>query len=378
MRAVGAAAMAKALTVLQLLPALDSGGVERGTLELAAGLVAHGHRSLVMSAGGQLVSRLTGEGSEHFNWPIGKKSLFTFGKSRALKKFIRQQQVDILHARSRMPAWVAYRAWKGLPERNQPGLVTTVHGLYSVKRYSSVMTRGERVIAVSNAAVCYLEQNYPKLDLTRIRLIERGIDTQIYQYGYHPGEAWLQRWYSDYPFVMDKQILTLPGRITRRKGHLDFIVLMSRLVKAGKPVYGLIVGSHEPRHASYMDELHQAIEDLGMERFITFTGNRLDLCDIMAVSKIIFSLSNKPESFGRTVQEALSLGVPVIGYDHGGVSDSLSRVFPAGRVKPGDMDGLEKTTDRLLDKPQEVAPHDFKSVENMVNETINVYREIAG
>lgn len=376
MCAVAAAKMAGPLTVLQVLPALDSGGVERGTLELAAGLVADGHRSLVMSAGGQLVSRLTGEGSEHFNWPIGKKSLFTFGRSRALRRFIQQQRVDILHARSRMPAWVAYRAWQGLPKHRRPGFVTTVHGLYSVKRYSSVMTRGERVIAVSAAAVRYLEDNYPGLDRARVRLIERGIDPQIYQYGYRPAEAWLQRWYSDFPFVVDRQVLTLPGRITRRKGHLDFITLMSRLVKAGKPVYGLIVGGNDPRHLPYIDELHQSIAQQGLEGHITFTGNRLDLCDIMAVSDCIFSLSQKPESFGRTVQEALSLGVPVVAYDHGGVRDSLQRAYPAGRVVPGDIDALERTVARLLDKPAEVAPHDFQSVAGMVKSTIQVYREI--
>ena len=368
--------MAKPLTVLQVLPALESGGVERGTLELAAGLVAAGHRSLVISGGGQLVPSLTGQGSEHFTWPIGKKSLFTFGMSRALRKFIKKQQVDILHARSRMPAWVAYRAWKHLSKRKRPGFVTTVHGLYSVKRYSSVMTRGERVIAVSSAAVQYLENNYPKLDASRIRLIERGIDQQIYQFDYRPSEAWLRRWYSDFPFLVGRKILTLPGRITRRKGHLDFIEMMARLVNLGKPVYGLIVGGNDPRHVTYVDELHKAIEKHGLWQHITFTGNRLDLCDIMAVSDMVFSLSIKPESFGRTVQEALSLGVPVVAYDHGGVSDLLQRAFPAGRVLPGEVDSLEQTVKQLLVKPVEVVPYNFQSIQDMINATIEVYGEL--
>ena len=91
------------LTVLQLLPALESGGVERGTLELGAGLVRAGHRSLVISAGGQLVSRLTGQGSEHIEWPIGKKSLWTLRLVRRLRRLLRDNRVDILHARSRFP-----------------------------------------------------------------------------------------------------------------------------------------------------------------------------------------------------------------------------------------------------------------------------------
>jgi glycosyltransferase involved in cell wall biosynthesis len=368
--------MAKPLTILQLLPALESGGVERGTLEIAAGLVAAGHRSLVISGGGQLVPSLTGQGSEHFTWPIGKKSLLTFGKSRALRKFIKKQQVDVVHARSRMPAWVAYRAWKSLSKRKRPGFVTTVHGLYSVKRYSSVMTRGERVIAVSQAAVQYLGKNYPRLDESRIRLIERGIDQQIYQYGYRPTEAWLRRWYSDFPFLVGRKVLILPGRITRRKGHLDFIEMMGQLVKSGKPVYGLIVGGNDSRHVAYVDELHKAIEKHGLWQHITFTGSRMDLCDIMAVSSMVFSLSTKPESFGRTVQEALSLGVPVVAYDHGGVSDLLKRAFPAGRVMPGNVDNLEQTVNQLLVRPVEVTPNNFQSVQDMVDATIEVYREL--
>ena len=136
------------ITVLQLIPALESGGVERGTLELGAGLVHAGHRSLVMSAGGQLVSRLTGQGSEHIQWPIGRKSIWTLRLVRRLRSLIRERQVDILHARSRLPAWIAWLAWRGLPEQQRPRFVTTVHGLYSVNRYSRIMTHAEAVIAV--------------------------------------------------------------------------------------------------------------------------------------------------------------------------------------------------------------------------------------
>ena len=368
--------MAERLTVLQLLPALESGGVERGTLELAAGLVAAGHRSIVMSAGGQLVTRLTGQGSEHVSWPIGKKSLLTFTLTHALRRFLRKENVDILHARSRLPAWIAWRAWKAMPQQSRPGFVTTVHGLYSVKRYSSIMARGERVIAVSQATERYLKARYPALDATAIRLIERGIDRQVYTFGYRPAEAWLQSWYREFPFLLDRQVLTLPGRLTRRKGHLDFIELIGRLVKAGQPVYGLIVGAEDPEHAAYSRELHQAIQQQGLEHDMTFTGARLDLRDIMAVSDIVLSLSTKPESFGRTVQEALSLGVPVVAYDHGGVADSLAQAYPAGRVRPGDLEQLEAVARQCLQQPAEVQPCPFPDTQSMIDATLSVYREL--
>lgn len=370
--------MAERLTVLQILPALEGGGVEKGTLELAAGLVAAGHRSLVMSAGGQLVSRLTGQGSEHFVAPVDRKRPFTPFRSRALRRFLREQGVDILHVRSRMPAWIAWRAWRGMPEGRRPRFVTTVHGLYSVNRYSRIMTRGERVIAVSEAAARYVTASYRKFPAARLRVIERGIDPKVYPFGYKPGDAWLQRWYQDFPFLLERRVLTLPGRLTRLKGHRDFIELMRRLVADGQPVYGLIVGGEDPKRAGYADELRKLIRRHGLEGHITFTGHRLDLRDVMAVSNVVLSLSTRPESFGRTAREALALGVPVVGYDHGGVGDTLEQAFPQGRVPAGDLDALEARARRVLESPPDLAPPRFPSVQDMIDRTLDLYAELAG
>jgi glycosyltransferase involved in cell wall biosynthesis len=369
--------MAERLTVLQVLPALEGGGVERGTLEIAAGLAAAGHRSLVMSAGGQLVSRLTGQGSEHFEWSLGRKSLFTLRHVGPLRRFLREQSVDVLHARSRMPAWVAWRAWRGMPESARLHFVTTVHGLYRVNSYSRIMTRGERVIVVSRAAADYVTRNYPKFDVARLRLIERGIDRKVYAYQYRPPASWLQRWYQECPYLLERDVLLLPGRISRLKGHMDFIGLMERLVRAGKPVYGLIVGGESREHEDYARELRDAIEQRGLQDYITFLGHRLDLRDIMSVSNVVLSLSQRPESFGRTVREALSLGVPVAGYDEGGVKESLVRAFPAGRVTPKDADALEHTVTRILEQRPQVQPCEFPSIQDMVDQTLAVYQKLA-
>lgn len=366
------------LTVLQVLPALEGGGVERGTLELGAGLVAAGHRSLVMSAGGQLVSRLTGQGSEHFTWSLGRKSVFTLRHVGPLRQFLREQAVDILHVRSRMPAWVAYRAWRGMPRDARPHFVTTVHGLYSVNPYSAIMTKGERVIVVSRAAADYVTQHYPKFDVARLRLIERGIDRKVYAFNYQPPASWLQRWYQDFPYLLEREVLLLPGRVSRLKGHLDFVELMDRLVRKGKPVYGLIAGGESKEHEDYSRELRNAIEQRKLQDHVTFLGHRLDLRDIMAVSNLVLSLSQRPESFGRTAREALSLGVPVIGYDEGGVRESLIRAFPLGRVPPRDADALERTAVRILEQRPQVSPCDFPSIQDMVDQTLAVYRKLLG
>ncbi len=366
----------KPLTVLQLVPALESGGVERGTLELGAGLVKAGHRSLVISAGGQLVSRLTGQGSEHIQWPIGRKSIWTLRLVKRLRRLVVDERVDILHARSRLPAWIAWLAWRGLPEQSRPRLVTTVHGLYSVSRYSHIMTRGEAIIAVSDAARRYVQENYPKTDSHRIHVIERGIDPKIYPFAYRPADSWMARWYQDFPFLLERQVLTLPGRITRLKGHLDFLQMLARLLQSDLPVYGLIVGGEDPAHVAYMREVQQAVHQLGLDGAVSFTGQRMDLRDILAVSNIVCSLSAKPESFGRTVHEALSLGIPVVAYDHGGVGDTLAKVYPQGRVPCGDIDALEKTVRELLAHPVETSPPAFQTVQDMVDKTLALYREL--
>lgn len=364
------------LTVLQMLPALESGGVERGTLEIAQGLVNAGHRSLVISGGGQLVSRLTGQGSEHFNLPVGNKSLWSLRLVYRLRRLMLREQVDIVHVRSRLPAWLAWLAWRGLPEDHRPAFVTTVHGLYSVGRYSRIMTRGQRVIAVSESARRYILENYPQTNAASIRVIERGIDSDVYPFGFRPGDSWISRWYQDFPFLLERQVLTLPGRITRLKGHADFLHMMAGLVAAGLPVYGLIVGGEDPRHSAYADELQSAVKKLGLNGRVTFTGHRMDLRDILSMSNLVFSLSRKPESFGRTVVEGLSLGVPVVGYDHGGVGESLARAYPHGRVPVGDVEALIATARKLLEQPVPVEPTSFSSVQDMVDRTLSVYREL--
>lgn len=366
----------KALTVLQLLPALESGGVEHCTLELGAGLAAAGHRSLVLSGGGRLVSRLTGQGSEHIQWPIGKKSLWTLRLVWRLRRLLVDEQVDILHAGSRLPAWIAYLAWRGLPPATRPAFVTTVHGLYSVSRYSRIMTRGAAVIAVSEATQRYIFDNYPATDAQCVHCIEPGINPQVYPNAYRPPESWMTRWYQDSPFLLERQVLTLPGRITRLKGHLDFLQLMAKLVQAGLPVYGLIVGAEDAAHAGYLREVRDTVSRLGLNGAVSFTGQRMDLRDILAVSNIVCSLSAKPESFGRTVREALSLGVPVVGYAHGGVGDTLAMAYPQGQVPPGDSAALEQVCSELLEQPVEVPPVTFSTVQDMVEHTIALYQEL--
>jgi glycosyltransferase involved in cell wall biosynthesis len=366
------------LTVVQMLPALESGGVEKGTLEVGRYLVAHGHRSIVISAGGRLVEQLEREGSEHVAWPVGAKRLTTLRYIWRVRELLALEKPDILHLRSRLPAWVGYQAWKGLPPDTRPHLVTTVHGPYTPGRYSSVMVRGERVIAISEMIREYILRNYPWVDPAVIRLIPRGVDPQAYPHGYRPPVEWLARWQAQYPQLAGKYVITLPGRLTRWKGQEDFIRIIAGLRRRGLPVHGLLVGDAHPRKQYYADELRRQVQAAGLEADISFTGHRGDLKEIMAVSDAVLSLSLDPEAFGRVSLEALTLGVPCAAYDHGGVAEQLSAAFPEGRVPVGDTAAAEALLAQWYARRPVVPTENPFTLERMLSATLGVYRELVG
>ncbi len=365
------------LTVLQMLPALESGGVERGTLEIAHALVEHGHRALVMSAGGRLVTPLTGSGAEHFAWPIGEKAFRTLLLVGKLRKFLLEQQVDVIHARSRVPAWIAFLAWRGMDPATRPRFVTTVHGLYGVNRYSRIMTQGERVIAVSNTVRDYILREYPDTPPWRIEVIHRGVDGAAYPHGWKPDPAWQQAFFAQFPNAAGKLLLTLPGRITRLKGHEDFIELVARMKRRGLPVHGLIVGGASASKQRYLHKLRYRVRSMGLQPDISFTGQRDDLKNILAMSSLVLSLSTQPESFGRTTLEALRLGVPTAGYDHGGVGEILRVVYPSGLLPLDRIDETGQRIAHLLQHPEPVPAGDFFPLQAMLEQTLALYAQLA-
>jgi glycosyltransferase involved in cell wall biosynthesis len=365
------------LKVVQMLPALESGGVERGTLEVASELVRRGHDSIVVSAGGRLVSDLVENGSRHFDWDVGAKRLGTLKWIGRMRKLLMDEEPDILHLRSRLPAWIGYLAWRGLKPQQRPHLVTTVHGPYSVNRYSAIMTRGEKVIAVSNSIRSYILNNYPETDPDRIQVIHRGVDREVFSYGYRPDQAWLDEWYRQYPETRDRYLVTLPARITRWKGHEDFVRIIEAVKQAGIPVHGLIVGDAHPKRMEFERELRQQVSDAGLDDDISFTGFRKDIREIMSISDMVLSLSLYEEAFGRTTLEALSLGIPVVGYSHGGVAEQLSEIFPDGEVAVGEPNQVaEKLVSLYSNRPVIKQEHNF-TLQKMLADTLGVYSSLA-
>jgi glycosyltransferase involved in cell wall biosynthesis len=373
------AVVSRPLTIVQLLPSLaGGGGVERGTLEIACALTAACHRAVVIAADGPLAAQLADCGAEHLDWPVGEKSPRTLALIPRLRRLFHERRPDIVHARSRLPAWLAWRALQGLPGTDRPPFVTTVHGLYSVNRYSAIMTRGARVIAVSRSVRDYLLAHYPHLDPARIVVIPRGVDASEFPHGHRPAPDWHEGWLREFPETRGRVILTLPGRVARRKGQEDFIALIARLAAREINVHGLVVGNLEASHRYYAQGLRVLARSMGVEGRVSFTGQRGDLRDIYASSALILSLSVKPEAFGRTVLEALALGVPVVGYAHGGVGELLDELFPAGRVPPGDTDALEAVALAALRTRHDIAALQGYGLAEMQQQTLALYESLAG
>ncbi len=366
--------MTKKLTVLQILPYLKLGGVERGTLEVAKHLTSEGHKALVVSGGGRMVKQLEQEGSRHFELPVGKKSLLTFRHAKTLRKIIIKNKVDVVHVRSRLPAWVNKLALHGIPTSQRPRLVSTVHGAYSVNAYSKVMLKSDRIIAVSDYIKSYILNNYPDTDEKKISVISRGIDPEQFPRNFAPSSKWLETWYKENTSIKDKILLCLPGRITRLKGHHDFIKLNAFLKKhSTKNFHALIVGGYDDRKKAYYDELLARIKKEDLQNDISFLGARDDLREIMAISNIVYSLSNKPESFGRTSLEALSLGRPVIAYDHGGATEVLSELFPQGLIPKNNIDCAIKKTVEITEHFDSINLNEKFTLGNMLDKILAIY-----
>ena len=361
------------MKILQILPELNSGGVERGTVEFARELVKQGHESIVVSAGGRQVAQLEREGSRHIQMPVHKKSLSSLWQVRPLRQLFEAEQPDIVHMRSRVPAWLTVLAVKKMSQATRPFLVSTFHGMYSVNAYSAVMGKSDRVIAISAAVKDYILKNYPSVPESNIRMVHRGADPKQFPLGFQADEEWRAKMSACHPQIQGQKILLMPGRLSRWKGQLDFIDLIAQLRARGEAVCGLVAGSSDGAKQSYEEELRQSAIRQGVESSVIFLGHRTDMTELYSFADIVFNLSNRPEPFGRTVTEALSVGTPVVAYDQGGPGEVLRDCFPEGL---SGRDNLPDVVLKVLASPSSIHFHDNYLLSTQVELTLAVYREL--
>lgn len=362
--------------VVQALVALNVGGSELVATELTEFLTSQGHQVTVIARDGPIGDRVRATGAAHLDWPIGKKRFRTLKYIKRMAEWFAAEQPDIVHVHSRFPAWICWKALKRVDASIRPEFLTTMHGHYTVTGYSSIMARGRRTIAVSEHIRRYTLKNYPAANAGDIVTIHGGASREDFPYGYQSPAGWRDGVEQEFPELHGKRLLLLPGRVTRWKGHVDFLHLMDALKNDYPDVHGLFVGGCKTG-SRYQLELETLAEKMGLRNRMTFTGDRLDIRDWMTASELAFNLSNDPpEAFGRTVLETLCLGRPMIAWNHGGAAEILAEMFPAGAVEALDYEALEHKTRAFLDTPPHVDKSNAFTLDESMNKHLDVYREL--
>ncbi len=369
--------------ILQVLPALMSGGVEREVLDTAEALVKAGYRSFVASSGGRLVSQLYQQGSRHFALPIDSKNPFVILANIAkLKSIVELNDIDIIHAQSRAPAWSAYYAAK----LAKCHFVTTIHGAHGTKGrfkkyYNSVMTKGEIVIAVSEFIAEYAKTHY-NFDHQKLEVIHCGTNIQKFNYNNVDDKRMIEL-ARCLRIPTDKPIIMLPGRLSRNKGHLFLLEAIKRLPP--KSVTCLFVGE-DSGHLSYREELQNKISEYNLEDSVIITSNVTDMSAIYGLSDIVACVSTKPEDYGLVSIEAQAMGRMVIASNMGGIRETIIPGKTGWLIEPNDVDQLVETIKSILNmdlstrlsyaKAARLNVEKNFSLETMGKKIINVYDKV--
>lgn len=371
----------KNFNLLQVVPSLNSGGVEQGTLDLAKGLVEKGYKSFAASSGGKLVLKLEKYNSKHFTLPLNSKNIFTiFLNIRRLKKIINQNNINIVHVRSRAPAWtVSYCKSKNVKT------VSTYHNIYGhenfiKKKYNQGLARSDKIIAISK----YVKDSIVKLyniNPDHITVIHRGIDTNFFDPNILSNEDTLD--FMERNLIpLDKKIILFPARLTEWKGQLQFIDLLKKI--ENKNIYCLFVG--DDKNVSYSKKLIQKINNNKLGHICKILGNQINMPLIYKIAHIVVSAPLKGEGFGRTISESMAMRKLVIAYDFGGVAEQIKNLPEISHVSSQNQEELlnkihhainlsNSEYNNITSVYKEIILKNFTK-QQMINKTINLYKSI--
>lgn len=363
------------MKIVQLLPELNEGGVERGVVEINREFSIRGIESHVISRGGKLVETIVKDGGEHHSFDVASKNIWTVpGRIRGLQQIISGLKPDVIHARSRVPAWLVYFANRKL----EIPFVTTVHGLNSVNRYSKIMTSGERVICVSEVVRDHVIKNY-QVDPQKLRVIQRGVDMEYFDPSRVDPDK-VSELKSEFN-LQSRIVITSVGRITWLKDYETFIQSIAELSKVNNQVVGLIVGGYRQDKSEYFQKLKSLADSLGMAEHIVFAGSQSDMRSVYAASDIVVNASLKMGNMGRTVVEALAMGKPVVATTFDGLVNLVKDHINGRVIANQDPVGMSEAIQSILnmsipaDNIRSSVPYEY-TLPCMIDQIIEVYREL--
>ncbi len=375
------------MKILQVLPALGQGGVERGTLEIAAALKEAGIENAVASSGGRLVRRLEEMGVEHLCLPLASKNPFVMRScARKLARYCRENGVTLMHVRSRAPAWVV----KWASRKCGVKWISTFHGVYGTEPrlfkipYNRVMLQGERTIAVSNYVREHILSTYKGVDPDKVVLIYRGAETNVFSPDSVAPEYAEEKKTKQYHFEKDLPVITIPGRLSRLKGQEIFFEALSMMRNHR---YGVLVLGSDQGRTEYSDHLRTIAGKLPDETRVVFRDHTSEMPVVYALSDIVVSATaSHPESFGRTIAEAQAMGRLVVATAHGGACELVEDGVTGFLVPPGDAKALAEKLDEMLEMSEEAkrrmraaAAESVRtrfSTRQMCENTLALYREL--
>ncbi len=361
------------MKIVQVLPELNEGGVERGTVELNREFVKLGLESIVISNGGKQAERIDFDGGKHIKFDVASKNPFTtLWRVYKLRKLLKELNPDVIHARSRVPAWLVYIANKTL----HIPFVTTVHGLNSVNKYSEIMTKGDKVICVSEVVQDYIIKNY-KVDKRKTTVIQRGVDTNIF----NPNNVdidFISKFKKQ--FNLDKKfIVSSVGRITWLKDYETFIKSIAVAKKDIPNIVGLIVGGYRDDKKEYFESLKKLAIQENVEKNIIFTGSINKIAEIYYMSDILVNASLKMGNVGRTVSESLAMNTPVIATTFEGLNNIIKDGINGYVIENKNVHNLSSKIIKLFknmpSNVQNTLPIEF-TLKAMTDNTISVYKNL--
>lgn len=356
------------MNILQILPELNIGGVETGTVDLARYLVDYGHKAVVISNGGCLVKDLENAGAKHYQLPVHKKSIITMMRMiPRVMDIINREDIDIVHARSRVPAWIAFFASR----KTKRVFITTCHGYYNRHLFSRIMGWGKLVISPSNVIALHMHHDFG-VPYERLRLIPRSVDLKRFKF------------ISPKDKKTDIFNIGIIGRITPLKGHIYFLKALAKVIRIIPRIKIWIVGETSPSKQAYKEEIRMMVRRLGLSYCTEFLGAQKDIPSIFSNLNLLVFPSTAPEAFGRVVVEAQASGVPVVASRIGGVTDIIDDGITGLLVPPADPSGIAEAVIKIIEDEKLasfLANNAYRKVrekfnlELMVKSTLEVYKE---
>ncbi|MEO1719912.1 MAG: glycosyltransferase family 4 protein [Pseudomonadota bacterium] len=351
----------KATTILQVIPQLESGGAEKTTLEVAEAVIIAGGRAIIATTDGAMISDAQALGATVVTRNLKTKNPYKLAANATwLSRLVREENVNLIHARSRAPAWSAERAARA----NGVPFVTTYHGAYNEtsrikKAYNRIMARGDVVIA-NSAYISNLVQSRYATPPDRIRTINRGVDLDAFDPdAVDAKRASAMRALLGLDATDQRPLIVHPARLTRWKGQTTVIDAAARLKTDGRPQAVFVLAGHAQGRTAYVDELKARLKEHNLSDTVLLPGHITDIPALLAIARGVLIASTDPEAFGRTSAEAQAMGVPVIATNIGAPRDTVrasADVAPdettGWHVPPGDAEALADALAELLSLPE--------------------------